>query len=64
MTRLFQYRFADQEGGAATARPALAGHSFGNLFIATMAAVTGSFESGIAESSRALAVRGRLAQHT
>ncbi len=64
MTRLFQYRFADQEGGAATARPALAGHSFGNLFIATMAAVTGSFESGIAESSRVLAVRGRVLPST
>ncbi len=77
MTRLFQYRFADQE-----IRPApteldaengtdpgvesgdLAGHSFGNLFIATMAAVTGSFESGIAESSRVLAVRGRVLPST
>lgn len=42
----------------------LAGHSFGNLFIATMAAVTGSFESGIAESSRVLAVRGRVLPST
>ena len=43
---------------------ALAGHSFGNLFIATMTAVTGSFESGIAESSRVLAVRGRVLPST
>lgn len=42
----------------------LAGHSFGNLFITTMAAVTGSFESGIAESSRVLAVRGRVLPST
>src|SRR5690606_22346698 len=42
----------------------LAGHSFGNLFITTMAAVTGSFESGIAESSRVLAVRGQVLPST
>jgi uncharacterized cofD-like protein len=62
MTRLFQYRFpdpvADDDGDG------LAGHSFGNLFITTMAAVTGSFESGIAESSRVLAVRGRVLPST
>ncbi len=65
MTRLFQYRFADAEADAVEdAASALAGHSFGNLFIATMAAVTGSFESGIAESSRVLAVRGRVLPST
>jgi uncharacterized cofD-like protein len=65
MTRLFQYRFAQEEvnDDGATSSP-LAGHSFGNLFIATMAAVTGSFESGIAESSRVLAVRGRVLPST
>jgi 2-phospho-L-lactate transferase/gluconeogenesis factor (CofD/UPF0052 family) len=77
MTRLFQYRFAEREIGgddaeaagtpddrAGSEPSALAGHSFGNLFIATMAAVTGSFESGIAESSRVLAVRGRVLPST
>ncbi len=65
MTRLFQYRFADPEGGVdGSEAGALAGHSFGNLFIATMAAVTGSFEAGIAESSRVLAVRGRVLPST
>jgi len=65
MTRLFQYRFADadvgQPGGGSSE---LAGHSFGNLFTATMAAVTGSFEEGISESSRVLAVRGRILPST
>lgn len=56
MTQLMQYRFGDQEG--------LGNHNFGNLFIATMAAITGSFESGIAESSRVLAVRGRILPST
>jgi uncharacterized cofD-like protein len=60
MTRLFQYRFADRELGDPDAANELAGHSFGNLFITTMAAVTGSFEAGIAESSKVLRVRGRV----
>lgn len=62
MTRLFQYRFAKHDlSGAANE---LAGHSFGNLFIATMVAVTGSFEKGLAECSRVLAVRGRVLPST
>ncbi len=57
---------ADEEAADAASAQAspLAGHSFGNLFIATMAAVTGSFEAGIAESSRVLAVRGRVLPST
>jgi uncharacterized cofD-like protein len=53
LTHLFQYRFADAEG-------TLQGHSFGNLFISSMAEVTGSFEQAIAESGRVLAVSGRV----
>ena len=62
MTRLFQYRFADNDVGGKSSE--LAGHSFGNLFITTMAAVTGSFERGLAESSRVLSVRGRVLPST
>ena len=51
-TNLFQYRFSEGVD--------LNGHSFGNLFIAAMAGVTGSFEQGLLESSRVLAVRGRV----
>lgn len=54
--RLFQYRFGDEYG--------LSGHNFGNLFIAAMADVTGSFEMGVVESSRVLAVRGRVIPST
>lgn len=65
MTRLFQYRFAESDiGDSDDEDGTLAGHSFGNLFITTMAAVTGSFESGIAESSRVLAVRGQVLPST
>ncbi|MCB0114388.1 MAG: YvcK family protein, partial [Caldilineaceae bacterium] len=56
MTQLLQYRFGDKDG--------LSNHNFGNLFITTMAAITGSFERGIAESSRVLAVRGRILPST
>ena len=52
VTQLFQYRF--QEGSG------LEGHSFGNLFIAAMTAITGDFEKAIKESSRVLAVRGQV----
>lgn len=62
MTRLFQYRFADNDLGGGASE--LAGHSFGNLFITTMAAIAGSFEAGLAESSRVLAVRGRVLPST
>jgi uncharacterized cofD-like protein len=53
MSDLFQYRF-DQEGSA------LDGHSFGNLFITALTQVSGSFEQAVAESSRVLAVRGKV----
>ena len=53
LAQLFQYRFANDDGS-------LKGHSFGNLFISSMAEVTGSFEQAIAESGRVLAVSGRV----
>ncbi|PZS05512.1 MAG: hypothetical protein DLM69_00875 [Candidatus Chloroheliales bacterium] len=51
MGELFQYRF--KEGS-------LEGHSFGNLFIVALTDITGSFEQAIRESSRVLAVKGRV----
>lgn len=56
MERLFQHRFA--AGGS------LSGHSFGNLFIAAMTQVTGDFELAVRQSSRVLAVRGRVLPST
>jgi uncharacterized cofD-like protein len=55
MTQLFQYRFA--EGG-------LAGHSFGNLFLTALAAITGSMEGAIVEAGRVLAIEGRVLPST
>jgi uncharacterized cofD-like protein len=51
MGELFQYRF--KEGS-------LEGHSFGNLFIVALTDITGSFEQAVRESSRVLAVKGRV----
>ena len=52
MSQLFEYRFSEGEG--------LEGHSFGNLFIAAMTHVAGSFEEAVRETSRVLAVRGQI----
>lgn len=56
MEKLFQHRFDQGEG--------LAGHSFGNLFIAAMFQVTGDFEAAVRASSQVLAVRGRVLPST
>ncbi len=53
---LFQYRFEEGEG--------LKGHSFGNLFITALTMVTGDFEKAIRESSKVLAIRGRVLPST
>jgi uncharacterized cofD-like protein len=53
---LFQYRFEDGEG--------LKGHNFGNLFITALSKVTGDFEKAVAESSKVLAIRGRVIPST
>jgi len=56
MEKLFQYRFSWGKG--------LEGHSFGNLFIAAMADITGDFEESIREFSKVLAVRGKVVPST
>jgi uncharacterized cofD-like protein len=56
LSQLFQYRFREGEE--------LNGHSFGNLFIAALAGVTGSFDQGILEAGRVLAIRGRVLPST
>ncbi|WP_144351333.1 gluconeogenesis factor YvcK family protein [Sporomusa termitida] len=52
MEKLFQHRF----GGSGE----LAGHSFGNLFIAAMTEIVGDVELALKESSKVLAVRGQV----
>ena len=53
LARLFQYRFPGRGRG-------LAGHSFGNLFLAALTDVTGDFPEAVKLSSNVLATRGRI----
>lgn len=55
VTKLFQYRFG--EGG-------LDGHSFGNLFLTALCAITGDMFRAIKESSKVLAIRGKVLPST
>lgn len=55
MCDLFQYRF---ENGS------LEGHNFGNLFIAALTKLTGSFEKGVEEASRILKLGGKVLPST
>ena len=57
MTELFQHRFDDAGEG-------LTGHSFGNLLIAAMTKITGDFEKAVKETSKVLAIRGRVLPST
>lgn len=50
ITELFQYRFKNGEG--------LEGHSFGNLFLTALCAITGNMVKAVRESSNVLNIRG------
>lgn len=56
MQQLFQYRFDESTE--------LKGHNFGNLFITVLSQVTGDFEQAVKESSKVLAIRGRVVPST
>ncbi len=52
LSRLFRYRFPAGEG--------VGGHSFGNLFLSAMSAITGDFSQAVKLSSAILATRGHI----
>ena len=56
ITDLFQYRFKIGEG--------LDGHSFGNLFLTALCAITGDMVRAVKESSNVLSIRGRVLPST
>lgn len=57
MGELFQFRFAEDSQ--------LKGHNFGNLFLTAMVQLTGGdFEKAVKESSRVLAIRGKVVPST
>lgn len=53
---LMQYRFGRREG--------LGGHAFGNLLITALASIYGSFETGMLNACRVLAVKGQVLPST
>lgn len=56
LTRLFQYRFPNGAG--------LAGHSFGNLFLTALTALTGDFHQAVLTAEDILSVRGKILPST
>jgi uncharacterized cofD-like protein len=66
MTQLLQYRFGgrsnDDNGNEPTGQ--LQGHAFGNLLLAALTGITGSFDEALAAAGRVLAIRGRVLPST
>ncbi len=62
ITQLLQYRFGLRDGEDGDSD--LSGHSFGNLLIAALAGVTGSFERALEQSGQILAIQGSILPST
>jgi uncharacterized cofD-like protein len=64
LSRLFRHRFSAKTVAAASGNgdntASLEGHSFGNLFVAALAEITGDFAQAIKLSSQVLATRGHI----
>ena len=62
MTQVLQYRF----GGSVTQNGSgeLKGHAFGNLLLAALTGITGSFDEALLAAERVLAMRGRVLPST
>lgn len=71
MTQVLQYRFGGHVGrngsdaaGAGNGRSELQGHAFGNLLLAALTGITGSFDEALLAAERVLAMRGRVLPST
>ncbi|MDX1614925.1 MAG: uridine diphosphate-N-acetylglucosamine-binding protein YvcK [Candidatus Promineifilaceae bacterium] len=66
MTQLLQYRFMPQVSATRkdAERTELQGHAFGNILLAALTGVTGSFEEALTAIGRVLAMRGRVLPST
>ncbi len=63
MTQLLQYRFG-QGTEAPDGCAELTGHAFGNLLLAALTGIMGSFDEALLAAERVLAVRGRVIPST
>ncbi|MCA9936775.1 MAG: YvcK family protein [Ardenticatenaceae bacterium] len=66
MTQVLQYRFGKGvvDDGAGNGRSELQGHAFGNLLLAALTGIMGSFDEALLAAERVLAVRGRVLPST
>ncbi len=62
MTQVLQYRFGHPSGQ--NGRSDLQGHAFGNLLLAALTGITGSFDEALLAAQRVLAIRGRVLPST
>ncbi len=60
MTQLLQYRFGASVADSNGAGRELQGHAFGNLLLAALVGITGSFDEALLAAQRVLAMRGRV----
>jgi uncharacterized cofD-like protein len=67
MTQVLQFRFGarvEQNGHDDASGQALQGHAFGNLLLAALTGITGSFDEALLAAQRVLALRGRVLPST
>ena len=62
MTQVLQYRFGAAVGE--NGHSPLQGHAFGNLLLAALTGITGSFDEALLAAERVLALRGRVLPST
>lgn len=62
MTQVLQYRFGSTRTDGE--RGELQGHAFGNLLLAALTGITGSFDEALLAAERVLALRGRVLPST
>lgn len=62
MTKVLQYRFGGAPHGSQQSE--LQGHAFGNLLLAALTGITGSFDEALLAAERVLAMRGRVLPST
>lgn len=67
MTQVLQYRFGAQVGSNGhdnSEGQSLRGHAFGNLLLAALTGITGSFDEALLAAQRVLALRGQVLPST
>lgn len=64
MTQLLHYRFGAGVTGSDEQNKELQGHAFGNLLLAALTGITGSFDEALLAAQRVLAMRGHVVPST